>query len=79
MKKKKDMLDMVFDNMGLSAGTMMGAGMIGKVGEQLPSSASGRILKASEMMGVLPIVHASGSLLSSMSDVYKMVKKKSRR
>jgi hypothetical protein len=64
------------DNAMLSAGTMIGAGMVGKIGETLPSPVSGKIMGGMEPLAMLPTVHAAGGVFQSLDYLNRKVKKR---
>ena len=77
-KKKKDVLDFVMENTAISAGTMVGAGLVGKLGTQLPSSYSNKIIGGMDTMSMIPTLHATGGVFNQLQGLNKTVKKKRR-
>lgn len=77
-KKKKDLFDFTMENMALNAGVVAGAGVVGKLGTTLPSSVSGNIMKGTEMMSMIPTLHATGGVFNQLQGLNKIVKKKRR-
>ena len=77
-KKKKDLFDFTMENMALNVGITAGAGVVGKLGQTLPSPVSGNIMKGMETMSVIPTIHATGGIFNQLQDLNKMTKKKRR-
>jgi len=78
MSKKKGFnpMDAVFNTAEVGAGTMIGAGMVSKLGDTLPSPMSGAIMKGMEPMAMLPTMSAAGGVFDSLRDLNRKARKK---
>jgi hypothetical protein len=77
-KKNNDLLGFVMDNATLSAGVMVGAGAVSKIGSVLPSPMSGSIMKGMGTMSIMPTMHASSGIFNQLQSLNNSVKKKRR-
>jgi hypothetical protein len=55
---------------------MIGTGVVGKLGEQLPSSSSSAIMSGMNTMSMLPTVHAAGGVFSALRDMERKTKRR---
>lgn len=79
MKKKQfNPFDMVIDNAALSAGAMLGVGMVGKIEETYPSPVSSNIMRGMEPLSMIPMIHATSGVFDSLGHLNKKVKKRKR-
>jgi hypothetical protein len=80
MSKKKSKgfnpMNFAIDNATINAGTMVGVGMVGKIGESMPSPLSGKIMQGMEPMAMIPTLHATGGVFQSLQSLNKQVKKR---
>jgi len=75
-KKGFNPVDAVISHGTLTAGTMMGVGLVGK----LPSSdSSGQIISSMDTIKIVPTIHASGIAIHSLGSLQDTYKKKKRR
>ena len=68
--------DLAMENTKLSAGIMIGTGLVGKIGEQIPSSSSSAIMGGMNTMSMLPTVHAAGGVFSALRDMERKTKRR---
>jgi len=75
-RKGFDPFDLVMENTQISAGIMIGTGVVGKLGEQIPSSSSSAIMGGMNTMSTLPTVHATKGVFDAFNDLNKKVKRR---
>jgi len=74
-KKKFDLFEHTMDTTMISAGAVLGTGVVGK----LPSSPiKGKVLDSMSTMSILPTTHAAGGVFGSLRELERMGKKKRR-
>ena len=75
-RKGFDPFDLAMENAELSAGIMIGTGVVGKLGEQIPSSSSSAIMGGMNTMSMLPTLHATGGVFSALKDMEMKAKRR---
>ena len=70
-----DLIDFTVENIGLNATVMTGTGVVGIIGDKLPSSSSAKIMSGMDVVAVTPVFHAAGGLFGSFEDMNKKMKK----
>lgn len=74
--KKNWLFDKTIEHGQITIGTVVGMGVTGRIGEQLHTPSSGRIMQGMNTMRILPTVHSSGIALGSLRFLEDVGKKK---
>lgn len=75
-KKKFDMFEHAMDTTMISAGSLMGTGLVGR----LPSSPiKGKVLDGMSTMSILPTMHATGGIMGGLGELERMSRKARKR
>ena len=71
-KRKNEMFDFVMENAAINVGTVASAGVVGKIGTQLPSSTGDKVMENMSMMSIIPTMHATGGVFKQLKNLKKI-------
>jgi len=76
MKKRNKDLDFVYDNIGLNAGIIGGTHLVGRLGSNMSSPQSSKIMGGMDTLRVVPLVHATGGVFGQLKNLERKIMKK---